>query len=140
MEAQASMGTKLYLVEGLEETPIAYLFNLGEIGGEADEIDTTDFDSPNGYKESIPGLKDGGEVPYEGNLKDSEAYSTLLDLFESQEVKSWKVEFTNGDTHTFSAWVKTCKEGESTVEGKRTFNGTLRVTGKPTFTENAPSA
>lgn len=139
MAAEKSMGTKLYHVDGGTETPIADLSRIGEVGGESDEIDTTTLDSPDGYKEFIPGLKDGGEVAFEGTLKSEANLEDLVDFYEGQTVESWKVLFPLGSTWEFSAFVKTVKEGESTPEGKRTFNGVLRVSGKPTYTPTIPS-
>ena len=140
-EATRTMGTTLTKVksgdEG-EDLKIANLTSIGEIGVESEEIDATDLDSPDDYKEFIAGSKDAGEVAIAGNIKDESNIEKMLALAESRSVEKWKVEYKSGAKWEFSAFVKSFKDGEKTVDGLATFTGSLRISGKPTYTK-APS-
>lgn len=141
MAAEKSMGTTLEITAPAENiADILNLTSIGEIGVESEEMDVTDLDSPNGYKEFIAGLKDAGEVAVAGNVKSEANVEDLLALADAQTVVSWKITFPRGSTWEFDAFLKSFKEGESTVDGKRTFTGSLRVSGKPEYTATLVSA
>lgn len=135
-----TMGTSLTKVKSGDETgdlKIPNLTTIGEIGIESEEIDTTDHDSPDGYKEFLPALKDAGEVTIGGNVKDETIIEKMLALAESQTVEEWIVTFKTGSTWKFNAFVKSFKDGEKTTDGLWTFSGTLRISGKPVFTRKS---
>lgn len=139
MAAEKSMGTTLTKVSG-SSLIVAGLTSIGEIGGEAAEIDVTSLDSPNGYREFIASLKDGGEVALSGFVKDAADLEDLLALFEAQTNENWEVEFPSGSKWFFEAFVKMCKEAETTVEGARGFTASLRVSGAPVYADDGISA
>ena len=112
---------------------IANLTSIGEIGVESEEIDATDLDSPNNYKEFIAGSKDAGEVSLAGNIKDESNVEKMLALAESQSMEEWVVTYPSGATWTFSGFVKSFKDGEKTPDGLATFSATIRVSGKPEY-------
>jgi predicted secreted protein len=120
-----------------EDLKIANLTSIGEIGVESEEIDTTDLDSPNNYKEFIAGSKDAGEVSLAGNIKNEANVEKMLALAEAQTVEEWVVEYPSGAKWTFSAFVKSFKDGEKTTDGLATFSATLRISGKPVYTKSA---
>ena len=140
MQATRTMGTTLTKVKSGDESTdlrIANLTSIGEIGVESEEIDTTDLDSPNNYKEFIAGSKDAGEVSLAGNIKDESNVEKMLALAESQTVETWNVEYPSGAKWEFSAFVKSFKDGEKTTDGLATFTATLRISGKPVYTKSA---
>lgn len=135
-----TMGTTLTKVKSGSETQdlkIPNLTSIGEIGVESEEIDTTDHDSPDDYKEFIAGFKDAGEVPIAGNVKDESIIEKMLALAESRTMEKWIVTFKSGSTWEFKAFLKSFKDGEKTTDGLWTFTGTLRISGKPVFTRNS---
>lgn len=137
MSATRTMGTTLTKKKSGSETgdlKIANLTSIGEIGVESEEIDATDLDSPDNYKEFIAGNKDAGEVPLAGNIKDESNVEKMLALAESQSVEEWTVAYPSGATWTFSGFVKSFKDGEKTPDGLATFSATIRISGKPVFT------
>lgn len=139
-QATRTMGTTLSKKMSGDETEdlkIANLTSIGEIGVESEEIDTTDLDSPNNYKEFIAGSKDAGEVALSGNIKDESNVEKMLALAESQSVEEWTVTYPSGATWVFSAFVKSFKDGEKTTDGLATFTATLRISGKPVYTKSA---
>ena len=137
-QATRTMGTTLTKKQSGDETEdlkIANLTSIGEIGVESEEIDSTDLDSPNGYKEFIAGSKDAGEVPIAGNIKDESNVEKMLALAESQSVEEWTVTYPSGAKWVFNAFVKSFKDGEKTTDGLATFTATLRISGKPVYTK-----
>lgn len=135
MAAEKNLGTTLTKDKGGEdELVVANLTSIGEVGIESDEIDVTDLDSTGGYKEFIGGFKDGGEVSLAGIIKSETAMEAMLALAEAQTVDKFTIETESGSTWVFDAFVKSWKEGEVTVEGVRTFTGSLRVSGAPVYT------
>lgn len=137
MSAQRTMGTTLTKKKSgdeLDDLKIANLTSIGEIGVESEEIDATDLDSPNNYKEFIAGSKDAGEVSLAGNIKDETNVEKMLALAESQSMEQWEVKYPGGATWTFSGFLKSFKDGEKTTDGLATFSATIRISGKPVYT------
>lgn len=138
MKATRTMGTTLTKIKSGDETEdlkIANLTSIGEIGVESEEIDATDLDSPNNYKEFIAGSKDAGEVSIAGNIKDESNVEKMLALAESQSLEQWEVTYPSGAKWEFTAFLKSFKDGEKNVDGLATFTGSLRISGKPTYTK-----
>lgn len=139
MSATRTMGTTLTkTMSGSEiaDLLVANLTSIGEIGIESDEIDTTDLDSPNDFKEFIAGAKDAGEVSLAGNIKAEATVEKLLALAEARTVEEWTVEYPSGATWVFNAFVKMFKDTEKNVEGLAGFTATLRVSGQPVYTKS----
>ena len=139
MSAIRSIGTKLYKLpnSNLGETEtlvIGNLTSIGAIGMESDEIDATDLDSPEDYREYIAGAKTPTDIDIEGNVKDESDLQKLLTLANARTIETWRVVYPTGATWEFQAYVKSFTDGDKTTDGLITFNTGLRVTGKPTFT------
>lgn len=142
MEKQATRTIGTTLTKGksgdeLEDLKIANLTSIGEIGVESEEIDATDLDSPDNYKEFIAGSKDAGEVSIAGNIKDESNVEKMLALAESQSIEKWTVTYPSGAKWVFNAFVKSFKDGEKTTDGLATFTASLRISGKPVYTKSA---
>lgn len=139
-QATRTMGTTLKKVKSGDEqadTTIANLTSIGEVGVESEEIDATDLDSPDNYKEFIAGSKDAGEVAIAGNIKNEANVEKMLALAESQSLEDWVITYPSGATWTFKAFVKSFKDGEKTTDGLASFSASLRISGKPTYTKSA---
>ena len=137
MSAQRTMGTTLTKKKANDEQSdlkIANLTSIGEIGVESEEIDTTDHDSPDNYKEFAPSLKDAGEVSLAGNIKDESNVEKMLALAESQSMEQWEVKYPSGATWVFTGFIKSFKDGEKTPDGLATFSASIRISGKPVYT------
>ena len=139
-QATRTMGTTLTKTKSGDESEdlkLANLTSIGEIGVESEEIDTTDLDSPNNYKEFIAGSKDAGEVSIAGNIKDEANVEKMLALAESQSLEEFTVTYPSGAKWVFTAFVKSFKDGEKTTDGLATFTASLRISGKPVYTKSA---
>jgi predicted secreted protein len=137
MAAERAFGatlTKLMSGSEVADTVIANLTSISRIGLESEEIDVTDFDSQDDFREFIAGIKDAGEFAIAGWIKSSSNVEALLALANSRSVESWEVEMVRGDLWEFDGFVKMFEEGELTVDGVRNFSGTIRISGAPTFT------
>lgn len=135
-----TLGTTLKKIKSgseIEDLLIGGLTSIGEIGVESEEIDTTTLDSPDGYKEFEPGLKDAGEVALAGDIKSEATVEKMLALAESQSMEDWVVTYPSGATWAFSGFIKSFKDGEKTAEGKATYTASIRISGKPVYTKSA---
>ena len=139
-QAKRTMGTTLTKTKSgseQEDLKIANLTSIGEIGVESEEIDATDHDSPDNYKEFIAGSKDAGELALAGNIKDETNVEKMLALAESQSMEEWTVAYPSGATWKFKGFIKSFKDGEKTPDGLATFSATIRISGKPVYTPKA---
>lgn len=140
MSATRTMGTTLTkTMSGSETTDllIANLTSIGEIGLDSDEIDTTDLDTPNDFKEFIAGSKDAGEVAIAGNIKSEANVEKLLALANARSVEEWTVTYPSGATWVFNGFIKSFKDTEKNVDGLAGFTGSIRVSGQPVYTKAA---
>lgn len=132
------MGTSLtlkFVAPETEDTVLANLTTIGELSGEAEEVDVTTLDSPGGNMEFVQGAKDNGSVEVEANnVYDGQA-SKIDSLYEAGDVRDWIVTYNSGATLAFKAYVSARTFGEATTDGVDKVNFTLRVTAKPVYTE-----
>ena len=137
------MGNKLTLVgEGSEEDVVlGNIATIGEVSTEAEEIDVTTLDSPDGAMEFIQGAKDSGDFTVELNNVYDGTVETLNSIFDAGETRSWTVGFVGTDGETVNAtldldaFVRGRAYGESTPDGLDKVTFTLRVSGAPVYAE-----
>ena len=116
-------------------TAVGRLTSIGEVNVQREEIDVTTLDTTGGYKEFLPGFKDGGEVALEGFLgyHGNTGQAALNTAFASSEAKATVITFPDGSTLTFNSGVKAVKFGGAEVNGAVKFGATLRITGAVTY-------
>lgn len=131
--------TKLYALYNGGREEIGAVDSIGEIGfGEADEIDVTPLNTPDGYKQYIQGLKDSGTLSISGFKVPSDAgQQALRALFEDGTITTFTVEFSDGSIATFAAFVKKFNFSESSVNNPLKWSVDLRVSGAVTFVDSA---
>jgi predicted secreted protein len=116
-------------------TKVAELTSIGGLELSADTIDTTSLDSDGGYRTFIGGFKDGGEVSISGFFApDDPGQAAVYAAFESGETKDCKIVFPAPMNATWE--FKAVVTGVSTsaeLEEAVSFEGTLKVSGKPTL-------
>lgn len=101
-------------------------------------VDVTTHDSPDGFREFVGGLKDGGTLQYSGNYLIANAGQIYLRNKNNQggEPVACEVIFSDGSKATFDAVVG----GVSTEAGEDdavSISGSLRISGAVTYV--APS-
>lgn len=130
-----SVGTKL----NVNEKVVGALKSIGGIEVSAETIDVTDMSNTSGYREFLAGFKDAGEVSFSGFLDgDDEGQDECYALLNSGEVVDCSIVFPAkiGKTWTFKACV-TKFTTSAELEDAVTFEGTLKVSGKPVLTNSA---
>lgn len=130
--ATRSVGTSLTI----GTTEIGELTSIDGLDLSADTIDTTNLSSDGGYREFIGGFKDAGEVSISGFFAPGDAgQKAFYAAFESGAVQTCKITFPSslGAEWDFSA-VVTGIHTSADLEDALSFEGTLKVSGKPTLT------
>ena len=131
---QRALGTTLSI--GKETSvQVAGLTSINGLELSADTIDATTLNSTEGYREFEAGFKDAGEVSLEGYLESAtgDGQKELYDLFESGDTEDFSIDFPNGAKWEFKGVVTGFTTGAS-LEELISFSGTIKVSGKPTFT------
>ena len=131
-----TQGTQLKIGDGASPevfTKIPGISSVGGMGGgEAQDIDTTDFDSV--AMEFLQGLPDEGTLTFSGNYDPASAQQTLLDTKRAaQESANFQVVDVNNTTFSFTAFVKSFEKVADANDAWR-LNLSLRVTGAITKT------
>jgi len=103
-----------------------------------DTIDVSHATSPNKYREFIDGFKDAGEVSLNMNFTQA-SYASFLAKLESDGLDNYKItipddNYSNKPTIVFAASV-TGIEADFATEDKVTAAITMKVSGKPTYTQ-----
>jgi predicted secreted protein len=116
-------------------TPLAEITNISPPTLARDAVDATHSQSPEGWRDFIPGLKDGGEVTVEMNfIPSGDSTDRLIAAFNSDNLLNCKIAFNDSPATewTFQA-ICTAFAPEGPVEDKMSASATFKVTGKPTF-------
>lgn len=128
----AALGTKLKI--GTAE--VGKLTSIGGLEISADTIEITALDSADGYREFTGGLKDGGEVSISGYFDsgDTDGQIALMTALNTGASTAMTIVFPTaiGFTWTFNGIVTGFATGAE-LEDAVTFEGTIKVTGKPTL-------
>ena len=97
-----------------------------------DQIDVTNMDSANRYREFIAGMTDAQECTIEMNFVPGSATDALIRARRAAgDYQNAKIEFPDGDTWTFSAFVSGY-EISTPIDDKMTATLTLKVAGEIT--------
>lgn len=107
---------------------------IGDLDTSADDIEVTDHESPDGYKEYIQGLKDGGELEVSGNFYPTNTgQSALISDINGGTIRTAVITLPGSvGTWIFDAYVKGFTTS-TPIDGQVQFTATLKVTGKPVF-------
>lgn len=143
MAKSRSVGTKLLIAPktGNTDVEVGALSSVSGIDASADEVEVTDMGNTDGYREYLPGFKDGGEVSLSGYMDGEDAgQARLYELMESGDVVDCKIQFPAkiGKTWSFKAGV-TKFTTSADVDDAITFEATLKVSGKPTLAATTAS-
>jgi predicted secreted protein len=129
MSKSRAVGTVL----NVNSKAVGGLTTINGIEISAETVDLTALDNASGYREKVPGFKDGGEVTVSGFLDGSDQGQTeLYTLLESGNTVTCTIVFPTkiGKTWTFTAGVSRFVTGAE-LEGGVTFEATLLVSGQP---------
>jgi len=137
-QATKGFGT---IVEYLSTAPSTYS-PIGELVGvtppqkSRETIDATHMASPDGYREFISSLRDGGEATLTFNYTEA-GYQVLEDMFDDDDPATYRITLTDGATIGFSGLVTDQPIDDVAIDDKVGMSATIKVTGKVTFTPAA---
>jgi predicted secreted protein len=120
---------------------IAEVINVTPPSLTRDAPDATHTESPEDWREFIPGLKDAGEVSATLNfIPDSDSFAQVLATFDSDALQQARILFPDGiqtEPPTCSRFtmsgVITGLPIEAPMDAKMTAAITMKVSGKPVF-------
>lgn len=126
MSGTWAKGATLEVLKGEARVKIAHLTDLSFPDIEVDEIDISSHDSKDGYREFIPGMKDGGAVDIEGNYTSDNA---IMDYIDGGEVQEFTITTASNKRVTFKGFF-TSFTVDLPYEGKEAFSASIKVSGK----------
>lgn len=111
-------------------TKLAEVYNITGPGMTRETVETTTYDSTDGYREKIGGLRDGGTLTFTMNFKRS-TYLIIKGDFEEDAAKNYQVVFPDTDETTLSFSGLVTELPTSIPEGDRiTVDVTIEISGK----------
>jgi predicted secreted protein len=129
-----AFGTQLLRGDGASPEVFTAIANVVSIEGpevERETLDMTAHDTPDGWREFVGGLKDGGEVSVEVNY-DPALHDDLIDDFDDPAPRNWKIVFpTSPSVEWEFAAVLTGFSSQAPHDDKLSAEITLKVSGKP---------
>lgn len=96
-------------------------------------VDVTHLGSPNGTREFIGTLRDGGEASAMFNFTDA-AYDIASDLFLSDDLQEFEITFPDGGKEGFEGIVTGKPSEPVEVDSVRRFTLSIKVSGLPVYT------
>lgn len=99
-------------------------------------IDATHMASPDGYREFISSLRDGGESTLTFNYTEA-GYLVLEGLFDDDDPATFRINLTDGATIVFSGLITEHPIDDIAIDDKVGMSATIKVTGKPVYTAAA---
>lgn len=114
---------------------VGYVTNITGPGMSRDAVDVTNSNSPNGYREFIGGLRDGGEVSFDiVFVPNAPGITLLLAEYDREQASQCKITLpgTTAYMWTFDG-VCTGFEPAAPIDGKMTASVTFKISGKPTL-------
>ena len=134
--ASSTHGATLEYKEGEEWVKVANLKTITPPQTTTDEIETTDHDS-NGWKQFIPGLKDGGAMPFSINVNNETNVTKLYALAESGVTVEWRITVPTKPKNfivELKGFVKSFNIDEVPANPNAvTATGEIRNSGQPTY-------
>lgn len=113
----------------VDATPIAEVSSISISGMSADDIDLTHHESPDGFREFVSGVVDGGTVDIELNYTKAQR-AALMALWRDNE--TFVITYPDNSTDTFDGYINDFGQ-ESPFDDKLSCTATFKISGKPTF-------
>ena len=118
--------------------PLVELTSISGPSETMDPIDLTSHDSADAFKEFVAGLRDGGEISFEGNFIKGNAAGQIAAHtdFQAGTARAWIIKHPGwgGGTPQISGnGLLTAFSMDYPFDGKISLSGTIKVTGMPTL-------
>ncbi len=95
-QAVSGMATVFERYNGASWDKIAEVYNISGPGMTRETIEVTNYDSPDGYREKIAGLRDAGQLTFSMNFR-KDNYAVIKDDFESEDRVQYRVTLPDAD-------------------------------------------
>lgn len=125
-EGTHAFGTTL---TGSEAGLIAQITNVGIDGVSVEDLDITNHDSPNKWKEYIGGLIEGGECPMEFIYTSDVVDTIMANLGVTQ---TWTIAFPSGASWEFEGYIKGFSNPMPHDDAIRN-SGAIKISGEITY-------
>ena len=136
MAVRAYGTTLAFTPAGGSKVTVGKLSSIGALSPDSEAVDVTTLDSAGGYRESMQGLRDAGELEVSGFHNKSDAgQAALRAAYASGAAGTVEISFTDGCVVSFNAFVKSHALGSAEVDGAVGFAAVLRATGPVTVGE-----
>ena len=109
----------------LDYQEIDLLMEVPEIGGDPEKIEVTTLADK--HKKYIPGISDLGDLAFKflyDNSSETSNYRVLRKLQNEKKIASFKVDYPDGSSHKFDAYVNVKIDGGG-VNTSRTFTASM---------------
>lgn len=137
-EADIGYATLFQTDYGSGYVTLAEVNNVTPPAMSRDSVDVTHEQSPNAWREKIPGLKDAGEVSLELNfVPGGLAIQQLMSEFALEGAEATlprRIVFPDGSRFDFNAFL-TGNEPDTPIDDKMALSVTFTVTGEPVLTQ-----
>jgi predicted secreted protein len=112
---------------------VAEVFAITPPNFTRDAVDVTHMQSPEKWREWVPGLRDAGEVEIQVNFIPGNAtQDQLWEAFNDDVPSNFRITFPNNEVWNFAAMC-TGFAAEDPLDAKMTATVTFKVSGKPAF-------
>lgn len=126
-------GATLEVKKDIEFEKVAGITDISFPDIDVEDIETTSHDSEGGWKEFIPGLKDGGEVSIEGNYNGDTA---VLDFINAGGVNEFRIKTASGKAVLFDGFFNGFSV-DLPLDDKETQTASIKVSGAVTIEDAA---
>lgn len=99
-------------------------------------VDATHMASPDGYREFIGTLRDGGEATATFNFT-AAGYAILNTIFDQDALETFKATLPGGDNFVYQAIITEKPIDNIEIDGIVMMSATFKISGKPVFTAGA---
>jgi predicted secreted protein len=132
-DARIGHGTQFQMLDGSVYTTVGEITTITPPALARDAVDATHTESPDGWREFIPGLKDAGEFSFEMNFEPgSTGTALILSTFSASTPASCRLVFPDATIWAFDAYC-TGFAPAAPLDDKMTATATFKLTGKPGF-------
>lgn len=132
-QATIGLGTTFSYMVGATPTLIGEAVSIQPPQPVRETVDVTHLTSPDGTREFIGTLRDGGEAEVTLNFTDA-AYAIASSLFMENDVQEFVINYPDGGEEAFSGIVTGKPQEAIEVDSVRRFSLPIKVSGLPVYT------
>ena len=138
MAASSAVAGKGTILEW-NASPVVELTSISGPTETMDTIDVTSHDSDDAYREFVAGIKDGGDISFEGNFikGDVDGQIAMHTDFQAGTKRAWVIKMPGwvpGSPQIAGNGYVTAFSMSYPYEDKISVSGTIKITGKPILT------